>query len=115
MINLLIINLGPGGQNMYNAQMNGGDDAIVPASLQQQQQTQQQRQHQQQQQLAHLLQQGQKNNPIMVNPHLKQLGNNSALGQGGPNANAMNNLGVSMPMSMATNNNGTNAMSMQGT
>lgn len=97
---------GPGpGQIYSNAQMNGGDEAIVPpnvASLQ--------RQQQQQQHLAHLLQQGQKN-PMVGNPHLNQLTNKS-----GPNVTAvMNNLGVSnMTMSMAPNNNGTNAMTMQG-
>ena len=98
---------GPGPGQMYtNSQMNGGDDTMVPnvATLQ--------RQQQHQQQLAHLLQQGQKN--PMVTPHLSQLTNKSPI-QGGPNATVMNNLGVSMPMSMAPNNNGTNnAMSMQG-
>lgn len=101
-------------QQMYNSQMNGGEESIVPAnvaSLQQQQQQQRQQQHQQQ--LAHLLQQGQKN--PMVNPHLNQLAKNPNLNQGGnPNATVMNNL-VNMPMSMAPNNNGTNAnMPMQG-
>lgn len=92
---------------MYSSQMNGGEETIVPATLQRQQQ-----QQQHQQQLAHLLQQGQKN-PMVVNPHLNQLTNKSPI-QGGPNATAvMNNLGVSMPMSMAPNNGTNNAISMQ--
>jgi hypothetical protein len=100
-------------QQMYNAQMNGGEESIVPAnvaSLQQQQQQQQQQRQHSQQQLAHLLQQGQKS---MVNPHMNQLTKNPIQG-GNPNATVMNNL-VNMPMSMAPNNNGTNAnMPMTG-
>jgi hypothetical protein len=109
---------GPGQQNqMYGQQLNGGDDSLVAANvnLQRQQQAQQQQQ-QQQHQLAHLLQQVKAKNAM--NPHMNQLTNKSPNLQGGPNATVMNNLGgvVSMPMSMAPNNNGTNnnAMSMQG-
>lgn len=94
---------GPGPGQMYSSQMNGGDEAIVPPNV-----ATLQRQQQHQQQLAHLLQQGQKN-PMVG--HLNQLSNKS---QGGPNATVMNNLGVSMPMSMAPNNGTNNAMSMQG-
>ena len=94
-------------QQMYNSQMNGGDESIVPANVV----SLQQRQHQQQ--LAHLLQQGQKNPMVQVNPHLNQLAKNPIQVGGNPNATVMNNL-VNMPMSMA-NNNGTNAnMPMQG-
>ncbi|KAG5682698.1 hypothetical protein PVAND_012032 [Polypedilum vanderplanki] len=96
---------GPG-PGMYQNQMNG-EDSIPPPNVA----TLQRQQQQHQQQLAHLLQQGQKN--PMVGPHLNQLTNKSPIQ--GPNATGvMNNLGVSMPMSMASNNNGTNAMSMQG-
>lgn len=109
---------GPGQQQMYSNQLNGGDDAIVSSNVNlQRQQQQQQAQQQQQHQLAHLLQQVKSKNSM--NPsHINQLSNKSPNLQGGPNATVMNNLGVvSMPMSMAPNNNGTNnnAMSMQGT
>lgn len=104
---------GPGQQQqqqMYS-QLNGGDDSIVSSNVNLQ------RQHQQQQQLAQLLQQV-KNKNMQGGPHMGQLSNKSPNLQGGPNATVMNNLGgvVSMPMSMAPNNNGTNnnAMSMQG-
>lgn len=110
---------GPGQQNqMYNSQLNGGDDSIVSSNvnLQRQQQAQQQQQ-QQQHQLAHLLQQVKAKQVNAMNPHMGQMNKSPNL-QGGPNSTVMNNLGgvVSMPMSMAPNNNGTNnnAMSMQG-
>lgn len=106
---------GPGQQQnqMYNSQLNGGDDSISNVNLQRQQQAQQQQQ-QQQHQLAHLLQQVKAKN-AMNNPHMGQLSNKSPnLQGGGPNATVMNNLGgvVSMPMSMAPNNNGTNNNAM---
>lgn len=101
---------GPGPGQIYNAtQMNGGDDAIVPPNVGNLQRSQHQPH------LAHLLQPGQKN-PMVGNPHLNQLTNKSPI-QGGPNVTAvMNNLGgvSNMTMSMAPNNNGTNAMTMQG-
>ena len=104
---------GPGQQQqqMYQSQLNGGDESIVSSNVSLQRQQQQQQQHQ----LQHLLQQVKAKNSL--NPHMGQLSNKSPNLQGGPNATVMNNLGVvSMPMSMAPNNNGTNnnAMSMQG-
>jgi TolA-binding protein len=101
---------GPGPGQMYQ-QINGGEDSIVSANVASLQRQQQQHQ-QQQQQLAHLLQQ---KTTMVPNPHLNALKNNSPI-QSGPNAtNVMNNLGVSMPLSMAPNNNGTNnTISMQG-
>ena len=104
---------GPGQQNqMYNSQLNGGDDMIVQSNVNLQRQHQPQ---QQQQQLAHLLQQQMKAKGSM-NPHMGQMTNKSPNLQGGSNSTVMNNMGgVSMPMSMAPNNNGTNnSMSMQG-
>lgn len=101
---------GPGQQQMYSNQLNGSDDAIS-SNVNLQRQQQQQQQHQ----LAHLLQQVKSKNSL--NTHMGQLSNKSPNLQGN-NATVMNNLGgvVSMPMSMAPNNNGTNnnAMSMQG-
>ena len=96
---------GPGAQQqMYNPQMNGGEESIVPVPA-----SVLQRQQQQQQQLAHLLQQGQKN--MVGNAHLGQLKN--PIQGGNPNATVMNNL-VNMPMSMAPNNGtNNNAMPMQ--
>lgn len=103
---------GPGRQQqqMYTSQLNGGDDAIVSSNVSLQRQQQQQ---QQQHQLAHLLQQVKAKNSL-GNPHMGQLSNKSPNLQGGPNATVMNNLGgvVSMPMSMAPNNNGTNNNAM---
>lgn len=99
---------GPGQQQMYSNQLNGSDDAIS-SNVNLQRQQQQQQQHQ----LAHLLQQVKSKGPM--NPHMGQISNKSPNLQGN-NATVMNNLGVvSMPMSMAPNNNGTNnAMAMQG-
>lgn len=102
---------GPGQQQNYSAQMNGGDDSIVSNVNFQRHQQQQQQQHQ----LAHLLQQ-QVKSKNSLNPNMGQLSNKSPnLGQGGPNATVMNNLGV-VSMSLTPNNNGTNnnTMSMQG-
>lgn len=98
---------GPGpGQQMYSQQMNGGEDTIVTSNVNLQRQ-------QQQQQLAHLLQQNK--NSMVGNAQMSQLTNKSPNLQGAPNATVMNNMGVNMnnAMSMAPNNNGTNAMPMQ--
>lgn len=100
---------GPGQQQNYSTQMNGDDSIVSNVNFQRHQQ-----QQQQQHQLAHLLQQVKSKNSL--NPGMGQLSNKSPnLGQGGPNATVMNNLGV-VSMSLTSNNNGTNnnTMSMQG-
>jgi hypothetical protein len=105
---------GPGQQQqqqIYSSQLNGGDDANVNPNMNlQRQQQQQQQQHQQQQQLAQLLQQVRAKNPPV---HINEMGRKIMNLPGGPNAPTPNNMGaVSMPMSMAPNNNGTNNNAM---